>query len=106
MKYYTKKTPILESGLACSFMEFLLTQIESDRGLTTFIEHHGSNGRWLKPTEPADIRWSKLIKILELKVHYQNDDEFLDDWNAAGKFLLRSVRRTIFISHHRTTFHY
>lgn len=92
MSYFFDKTPILGTGLAWCMMNYLLTQVKSHRGLTTFIEHHGVNGRWLKPDSPYNIRFSKFIKILEIKAHYQNDDEFLDEWKALGDELLSVVR--------------
>ncbi len=95
MSYFFNKTPILEPGIACSFLNFFLTQIKSYRGLTTYIEHRGINGCWLKPTMPSDIRYSKLIKILELKATYQTDDEFLGDWEKAGEYFLEFIRNPL-----------
>ena len=92
MNCYYKKTPSLGEGLAKNVMRLFLTQIKHQRGLTTFIEHHGVNGRWLKPEDPCNIRFTKLMKIMESKAHYQTDDEFLDDWNAAGEYFLSLVR--------------
>ena len=92
MSYYYDRTPILGAGLARSMMRHLLAQVKSHRGLTTFIEHRGVNGRWLKPDQPYNIRISKLLKIMEIKAHYQTDEEFLDDWKATGEFFLRLVR--------------
>ena len=69
-----------------------LTQIKHQRGLTTFIERHGINGRWLKPEDPYNIRFTKFMKIMESKAHYQTDDEFLKEWNAAGEHILNLVR--------------
>ena len=93
MKHFFDKTPLLEVGLACSCMNNFLTQIKSYRGLTSFIEKNGINGCWLRPTSPHDIRFSKFIKIMETKAHYQTDEEFLDDWEKAGKDFLNYVRR-------------
>ena len=92
MSYFFDKTPLLGAGLAWCVMNLLLTQVKSQRGLTTFMEHHGINGRWLKPDAPFDIRFNKLIKILEQKARYQSDDEFHDDWNALGEQFLIHVR--------------
>ncbi len=92
MTHFFDKTPILGAGLARSFMRHLLTQVKSHRGLTTFIEHRGVNGRWLKPDQPYNIRITKFFKILEIKAHYQDDEEFLDDWEAMGEQFLNIVR--------------
>ena len=92
MSCFFDKTPALGTGLAWSVMNRLLAQIKSHRGLTTFIEHRGINGCWLKKDQPFNIRITKLIKILEIKAIYQTDEEFLDDWNALGEFLLKRVR--------------
>lgn len=74
-------------------MNLLLTQVKRQRGMTSFIERHGGiNGRWLKPDDPCDIRFSKLMKILEKKAVYQTDDEFLDDWNAIGEYIINQLR--------------
>lgn len=99
MSYFYDKTPALGAGLARSVMRYFLTQVKSHRGLTTFIEHRGVNGRWLKPYQPYDIRMSKFLKIMEIKAHYQTDDEFLDDWKAAGEQFLHLVR-----NHHLINF--
>ena len=92
MSYFYKKTPELGAGLAWSAMNHLFMQIKSHRGLTTFIEHHGVNGRWLKPDKPFNIRVTMFFKIMEIKAHYQTDEEFLDDWNTLGKHILNFVR--------------
>lgn len=92
MRHFLDKTPVLGAGLAWCMMNYFLMQVKTHRGLVSFIERHGINGRWLKPYEPYDIRITKLTKIMETKAHYQTDDEFLDDWNAAGEFLLKHVR--------------
>ena len=73
-------------------MQQLLTQVKQHRGLTTFIENHGVNGKYLQPDVPYNIRFSKLMKIMENKAQYQTDDEFLDEWNAVGEHLLDLVR--------------
>jgi hypothetical protein len=36
---------------------------------------------------------------MEIKAHYQTDDEFLDDWKAAGEQFLHLVR-----NHHLINF--
>ena len=92
MSYFYDKTPALGAGLARSVMRFILTQVKSRRGLTTYMEHRGVNGRWLKPEDPYNIRLTKLLKIMEIKAHYQSDDEFLDDWKETGEFILHMVR--------------
>ena len=92
MSFYFDKTPVLGAGLAWCVMNLLLVQIKSRRGLTTFIEHRGVNGRWLKPGTPFNIRITKFIRILEIKAIYQTDDEFLDDWTALGAYFLKHVR--------------
>ena len=93
MKHFFEKTPPLGAGFARYIMCHLLTQVKRHRGLTTFIEHRGVNGRWLKPDDPYNIRVTKLFKILEIKAHYQTDEEFLDEWKATGEFILRIVRK-------------
>lgn len=95
MKHFYDKTPLLEVGLACSFMNYFLTQIKSHRGLTSFIEQCGINGKWLKPLVPYDIRFSKFIKIMEIKAQHQTEEEFLKDWEKAGVFFLNYVRNDV-----------
>jgi hypothetical protein len=92
MNSFFDKTPRLGAGLAWYVMNKFLTQVKSQRGLTAFAEHHGINGRWLKPDAPFDIRFKKFIKILEVKAHYQTDEEFLNDWKALGDEFLTLVR--------------
>ena len=92
MNNFREKTPLLGAGLAKSVMQQLLTQVKQHRGLTTFIENHGVNGKYLQPDVPYNIRFSKLMKIMENKAQYQTDDEFLDEWNAVGEHLLDLVR--------------
>ena len=91
MKLISDKTPALGAGLAWCVMYRLLTQIKSHRGLTSFIARH-VNGRWLKPDAPYNFRFTKLIKILESKAHYQTDEEFLTEWNDLGEEFLSLVR--------------
>lgn len=92
MNYFFYKTPALGTGLAWCVMTRFLAQIKAHRGLTTFIEHHGVNGCWLKEYQPFNIRISKFVKILEIKALYQTDEEFLDDWQALGEGFLKHVR--------------
>ena len=86
------KIPELREGLARSAMQQLLFQIKRQRGLTSFIQHRGVNGKWLNPEKPYDISVSKFFKIMKIKAHYQDEDEFLNDWYAAGKRFLNLVR--------------
>ena len=99
MSYYFNKTPLLGAGLAWNMMNLILTQVKSHRGLTTFIEKHGVNGRYLMPDTPYNMAISKLMKIMELKAHYQTDDEFLEEWNATGEYLLNLVRTPSHLIH-------
>ena len=92
MSFITKKIPALKAGLARIALQFLLSQVKNQRGLTTFIEKHGINGRWLKPDEPRDIDVTKLFKIISNKAHFQTDEEFISDWTEAGEEILRWVR--------------
>lgn len=94
MNNKSSKTPLLKPGLACTFLTLLLFQIKAHRGLTSFIERHGVNGCWLKVDAPADIRLSKFVKILAIKAHYQDEEEFLKEWQKAGKLILDFVRKT------------
>ncbi len=93
MSFISKKIPVLETGLARMAVQLLLSQVKKQRGLTTFIEKHGINGRWLKPDEPRDINVAKFFKIMACKAHFQTDEEFISDWTEAGKEVLRWVRR-------------
>ena len=45
MKIFYEMTPQLGEGTAWSVMNTLLTQVKRHRGLTTFIEKNGVNGR-------------------------------------------------------------
>ena len=94
MSYFKEKTPILEPGLARDFMVKMLETIKSpcNRGLTTFIEANGINGKWLKPYDPHDIRFSKLMKIFKLMATYQMDDEFMEVWEELGQFILSHTK--------------
>lgn len=91
--YYFEKTPLLGAGLAKNMMRHFLAQVKSHRGLTSFIERKGVNGKWVNPERPYNIRLSKFMKIMENKAHYQNDDEFLDEWQALGELFLEQVRQ-------------
>ena len=86
------KIPVLKDGVAKKSMLLLFQQLRQQRGLTSFIEKNGINGRWLKPDEPMDIDVSRLFKIISNKAHFQTDEEFIADWNEAGKEFLRWVR--------------
>lgn len=92
MSNYRMKIPVLKDGVAKKTMLLLFQQLRQQRGLTTFIEKHGINGRWLKPDEPRDIDVTKLFKIMACKAHFQTDEEFISDWNKAGEEILRWVR--------------
>ena len=87
MEFLRQKTPMLGEGLAKMVMVAILRQIKNQRGLTSFIEHQGVNGKWLLPEEPYDIRFSKLVKILMIKAHYQTEEEWWKDWEDLGEFL-------------------
>lgn len=94
MSIYKEKTPVLESGLAQDFMEKMMETIKSphNRGLVTFIEANGINGKWLKPYAHHDIRTSKLIKIFKLMAIYLMDDEFMEAWIKLGQFILSRTK--------------
>lgn len=94
MSIYKEKTPVLEPGLARDFMEKMMETIKSphNRGLVTFIEANGINGKWLKLYNPYDIRISKLMNIFELKAIYQMDDEFMDEWEKLGQLILSRTK--------------
>jgi len=83
----------LTEGLARWAMQQLLQQIKGQIGLTSFIEQHGVNGKWLKTEEPYDIAVSKFFRIMEHKAHFQTDEEFLSGWDDLGRRMLRLVRR-------------
>ena len=93
MTNYRKKIPALKDGVAKQAMQLLFQQVKAHRGLTSFIERHGINGMWLKIEEPMDIPVSKLFKILLRKAQYQTEDEFISDWNEAGRKFLKWARR-------------
>ena len=93
MSNYRMKIPVLKDGVAKKSMLLLFQQLRQQKGLTTFIEKHGINGRWLKPDEPRDINVAKFFKIMACKAHFQTDEEFISDWTEAGKEVLRWVRR-------------
>ena len=92
MSNYRMKIPVLKDGVAKKSMLLLFQQLRQQKGLTTFIEKHGINGRWLKPDEPRDIDVTKLFKIISNKAHFQTDEEFISDWNKAGEEILQWVR--------------
>ena len=93
MSIFSKKIPVLKAGLAREAVHLLLSQVKNQRGLTTFIEKHGINGKWLKKDEPMDIDVSKFFKILACKAHFQTDEEFIAEWNKAGKKFLQWARK-------------
>ena len=70
----------------------LFTQVKEQRGMSTFIQENGVNGCWMKPDELYDIRVSKLFKIVENMRNYQTEDEFMEEWNAAGEYMLNLSR--------------
>ena len=87
------KIPLLEEGTAQRTMKELLTIIKSHRGLTSFLEQHGINGKWLNPDKPYDIRFSKLNKILEVAHAYRETDEtFTEEWNHMCKLYLKILK--------------
>lgn len=92
MSNYRMKIPVLKDGVAKKSMLLLFQQLRQQKGLTTFIEKHGINGRWLKPDEPRDIDVAKFFKIMACKAHFQTDEEFISDWNKAGEEILQWVR--------------
>ena len=93
MTHFRKKIPALKDGMAKMIMQLLFQKLRSQKGLTKFVEENGVNGKWLKIEEPMDIPVSKLFKILQHKAQYQTKDEFLEDWNSAGRALLLRVRK-------------
>ena len=94
MSYFSSKIPVLEDGMAREIVQKLLLQVKKQKGLTSFIHNRGIHSRFLKEEEPMDIPVSKLFKILQHKAQYQTKDEFLEDWNSAGRALLLRVRQT------------
>ena len=90
--YYREKTPKLGEGLASNVLNKLFTQVKEQRGMSTFIQENGVNGCWMKPDELYDIRVSKLFKIVENMRNYQTEDEFMEEWNAAGEYMLNLSR--------------
>ena len=93
-KFKNQRIPLLGDGMAqCAMTEFQTT-IKCHRGLTSFIEKRGVNGKWLVPGKPYDIKFSMLVKILEITVRFrQSDETFLDEWNEMGKKLLNMMKR-------------
>ncbi len=92
MSLLLKKIPVLVPGVARETVQKLLLQVKNQKGLTSFIQKHGIHGRYLKEEEPLDISASKLFRIMELKALYQTDDEFIKDWNDAGRKFLKQAR--------------
>ena len=95
MEFLRQKTPMLGEGLAKMAMVAILEQIKKQRGLTSFIEHQGVNGKWLLPEEPYDIRFAKLVKILKIKAHYQTEDEWWNDWAELGEMIMSHSSRGV-----------
>ena len=93
MSLLLKRIPVLEPGVARETVQKLLLQVKNQKGLTSFIQKHGIHGRYLKEEEPLDISVSKMFRIMELKALYQTDDEFIKDWNDAGRKFLKWARR-------------
>lgn len=93
MTHYRCKIPALKDGVAKRTMLLLFLQLRQQRGLTSFVEKNGVNGKWLKIEEPMDILVSKFFKILSLKAQYQTEDEFINDWIEAGRKFLKHVRK-------------
>ena len=87
------KIPLLEEGTAQRAMKEFLTIIKSHRGLTSFLEQHGINGKWLNPEKPYDISFSKLIKILDTAHAYRETNEmFEEEWNHMCKLYLKILK--------------
>ena len=89
-----QKIPLLGEGTAQRAMKEFLTIIKSHRGLTSFLEQHGINGKWLNPEKPYDINFSKLIKILEVAATYrETNDMFEDEWKHMCELFLDILKR-------------
>ncbi len=88
-----EKTPLLGDEKAQRAMKELLSIIKRHRGLTSFMEKQGINGKWLNPDKPYDIRFSKLSKILEVAHAYRETDEtFTEEWNHMCKLYLKILK--------------
>ena len=88
-----EKIPLLGEGTAQRAMKEFLTIIKSHRGLTSFLEQHGINGKWLNPEKPYDISFSKLIKILDTAATYrETNDMFREEWNRMCKLYLKILK--------------
>lgn len=85
------KTPELGIGLARSVMTIILWQTKKHRGLTSFIEKNGINGKWLKKEDHKDYYFSKVMKIVILIARYHDEDVFLKEWNALGRIIIHRV---------------
>ena len=92
MEFIRNKTPQLEQGPAKSVMTIILWRIKKHRGLTTFIEKNGINGKWLKKDKPYDMFISKLVKIVMLIARYYSTDDFLKEWDALGRMIIQRAR--------------
>ena len=93
MSILSRRIPALEPGVAKETVQKLLLQVKNQKGLTSFIQNQGIHGRYLKEEKPLDIPVSKLFRIMELKAHFQSDEEFIAEWNKAGKKILQWVRK-------------
>lgn len=93
MHYVNQKTPLLKEGTAQSAMQQFLTIIKSHRGLTSYLEKHGINGKLLQPDKPYNIRFSMLVNILEKATQYrETDEEFRDEWNHMCLLFLKIIK--------------
>lgn len=89
-----EKTPLLGDEKAQRAMKELLSIIKRHRGLTSFMEKQGINGKWLNPDKPYDIRFSKLNKILEVAATYRETNEmFEDEWKHMCELFLDILKR-------------
>lgn len=88
-----QKIPLLGEGTAQRAMKEFLTIIKSHRGLTSFMEQRGINGKWLNPEMPYDIPFSKLIKILDKAASFrQNDELYMDEWKHMCEEFLKILK--------------
>ncbi len=88
-----KKTAFLKEGICKSVMRLLLMHVKQQRGMYSFIQRGGVNGRYLNPDAVYNITVSQYFKILEKKAKFQSDEEFLEDWKNEGEFLLKEIRK-------------
>lgn len=93
MNYYQKRTPAIEGEPERNLAILFLNQIRGVRGLIHHLETvAGINGKDFNPKTVADLRESKLIRILLHKALLQTDDEFIADGLAFLNYLLKYVR--------------